>query len=53
MDHLMKRDMNVPAGQSRLSRWQRDTGHPLGGDVPCPNTPTTAAALLDLAGRVR
>ena len=44
--------MDVPAGQSRLSRWQRDTGHPPKGGVPCPDTPTTVA-LLDLAGKVR
>lgn len=52
MGHLVKRDMNVPAGQSRLSRWERDTGHPPKGDVPCP-VPPMPAALLELANRVR
>lgn len=52
MDHPMKRDTNVPAGQSRLSRWERDTGHPPKGGVPCPDASLTAA-LSSLAGRVR
>ncbi len=53
MDRPMKRDMYVPVGTSRLSRWQRDTGHPPEGDVPCPVTPTPAGQLVELANRVR
>lgn len=53
MDNPMKRDTNVPAGQSRLSRWGAGQGTSPKGDVPCPDTSTTAAALLGLAGRVR
>lgn len=52
MGKSMKRDMNVPAGQSRKSRWERDTGHPPKGDVPCPATPMPAV-LVELADRVR
>lgn len=52
MANPLKRDMNVPAGQSRESRWERDTGHPLKGDVPCPATPMPAV-LAELADRVR
>lgn len=53
MDHPMKRDTHVPAGQSRLSRWERDGGHPPLGGVPRPDTSTAAEALVGLAGRVR
>lgn len=52
MDHPMKRDMDVPAGHSHLSRGERDTGHPPLGGVPCPD-PTMPGTLEALANRVR